>query len=236
LQRYARPGGDSTFAVIPNWERSEAFPAGNGPPPWEGAGIDLAGRFIVLYPGNAGYGHDLRTVVEAAERLRGEPVTLLFVGGGTRHAWLRREAARRNLDTLALHEYVPPEQRRAVLARADLALISLDERALGVMSPSKLHSCLGAALPVLYIGPAGSNVDEAIDRFGCGLRLSPGDATALADTIRDLARDAPRIIDLRRRARLAFERAYCDQATLPRFDDLLADLAGTEAGTRRRAA
>ena len=32
------------------------------------------------------------------------------------------------------------------------------------MSPSKLHANLAAGLPVLYVGPEGSNVDEAIKR------------------------------------------------------------------------
>ena len=48
------------------------------------------------------------------------------------------------------------------MAGADLALITLDDRGLGVMSPSKLHANLAAGLPVVYVGPEGSNVDEAI--------------------------------------------------------------------------
>ena len=53
------------------------------------------------------------------------------------------------------------------LVRTDVtdgvALITLDERSIGVMSPSKLHANLAAGLPVVYVGPQGSNVDEAIE-------------------------------------------------------------------------
>jgi hypothetical protein len=104
------------------------------------------------------------------------------------------------------------------MAGADAALITLHDDSLGVMSPSKLHANLAAGLPVLYVGPAGSNVDEAIERFGCGTSLREGDVAGLVTAIRGLRGDTT---DLRRRARAAFDAAYCDEATLPRFDALL---------------
>ena len=54
---------------------------------------------------------------------------------------------------------------------------------LGVMSPSKLHSNLAMGLPILYVGPEGGNVDEAIRRFGCGVSLRPGQTQEVADFI-----------------------------------------------------
>ena len=116
-----------------------------------------------------------------------------------------------------LRRYVPKEETPAVMAGADGALITLDERSLGVMSPSKLHANLAAGLPILYVGPSGSNVDEAITASGCGRSLREGDVDGLVDAVRGL-RDDPKA---RARARQAFEDRYCDEATLPRFDAIL---------------
>jgi len=220
---YAPPG--LPISVIPNWERAELFPDDDPPPPWPARErLRLAGRFVLLYMGNAGWGHAFRTVLEAAEQLRDEPVTLLFVGGGSQHGPLAAEVARRGLEHVVFHPYVPESERRSVLASADLALVTLDERALGVMSPSKLHACLAMRLPVLYVGPAGSNVDEAIARFGCGLSLREDQPARIAQLLRELRADPRRLAELRQRARQAFDAAYCDRQTLAQFDAVISSL------------
>jgi hypothetical protein len=111
-----------------------------------------------------------------------------------------------------------------------VALITLRDSSAGVMSPSKLHSNLAAGLPVLSIGPAGSNIDEALARFGCGVSLRNGDAEGAARFLRQLCASPARRVELGQRARKAFEQAYCDQQTLPAFSRLIARLASAPAG------
>jgi UDP:flavonoid glycosyltransferase YjiC (YdhE family) len=85
------------------------------------------------------------------------------------------------------------------------------------MSPSKLHANLAAGLPVVYVGPEGSNVDEAIQRHGVGRSLRHGDVEGLVRAVRELAADD----GVRARARRAFEEHYSDAAALPAFDAVL---------------
>ncbi len=159
--------------VVPNWERAALFPPTAAVEPWAGYDeLDTDERIVVLYLGNTGYGHRFDAVLDAAEELVDEAV-FVFVGGGARWAWLDAEVHARGLTrSVLLRGYVPKEETVAVMAGADLALITLDDRSLGIMSPSKLHANLAAGLPVLYVGPTGSNVDEAIERFGCGTQLA----------------------------------------------------------------
>lgn len=206
------------FVVIPNWERLALFPAGAAPAPrWSGFDeLPIGDRTVVLYLGNTGIGHRFDTVLEAAARLADQAV-FLFVGGGERWAELEAEATARGLTNVVFRTYVPKDETPAVMAGADIALITLHDRALGVMSPSKLHANLAAGLPVLYIGPEGSNVDEAITRFGAGRSLREGDVDGVVEAIHQLGSDPT----ARTRARKAFDAAYCDAATLPAFDRVL---------------
>jgi hypothetical protein len=219
--QYAAAPDRPPVVVIPNWERAELFPAGLTPAPWDGwseLGVTPgADRTIVLYLGNMGVGHRFDTVMGAAEQLRDEAV-FVFIGGGAKRAQLAAEVAARHLTNVVLHEYVPKEATASVMDGADAALITLHDDSLGVMSPSKLHANLAAGLPVLYVGPAGSNVDEAIARFECGTSLREGDVAGLVVAVRGLRAGTA---DLRRRARGAFDTAFCDTATLPRFDEVL---------------
>ena len=217
LSQYAAGPGQPPSSVIPNWERRALFPDAADVKPWAGyADLDLAGRTVVLYLGNTGVGHRFDTVLDAAGALREEAV-FVFVGGGARWDDLEVAVEDRGLENVVLHGYVPKDETPAVMAGADGALITLDERSLGVMSPSKLHANLAAGLPVLYVGPPGSNVDEAVTAMGCGHSLREGDVEGLVGAVRSL-RDDPAA---RARSRRAFEERYCDEATLPRFDAVL---------------
>ncbi|MBI2932597.1 MAG: glycosyltransferase family 4 protein [Planctomycetes bacterium] len=222
LSQYVTNGRILPTSIIPNWERADFFPADARPGAWKGREDPaLRGRFIVLYLGNAGTGHQFETVFDAAERLRGEPIAFLFVGGGSGWSGIEQAVRRRMLDNVVVHGYVPKEETLSVMAAADCALITLRDSMLGVMSPSKLHSSLAMGLPILYVGPEESNVDEAIRRFGVGASLRHGQADRLVAFVRRLKGDAQARQELRGRARRAFEEAYCDLRTLPQFDAVL---------------
>lgn len=205
--------------VIPNWERSDLY-AGSVPAPWHGyQRLGLSDRFIVLYLGNVGLGHDIDTVLGAAPELDADGVSFLFVGGGPR--WAELEEKSSGIDNVIVHPYIDKEHTPSVLAGASASLIGLDERALGVMSPSKLHGSLGMGVPVVYVGPDGSNVSEAIDRYGCGIAVNNGDVAGLVSAIRKWRTDPQLRDEAAHQARHAFETAYCDSATLPIWDGLL---------------
>ncbi len=218
---YAR-GGRPRLIVIPNWEPASRYPAGSQPRTWEGVErLGLQGKQVVLYLGNAGAGHRFDTLLQAAQRLPAAEHAFVFVGGGS--AWSDLAAARDSdrPASLSLEGYVPQDVLPSVLASADAALITLRDEMLGVMSPSKLHSALAMGLPILYIGPPGGNVHEAIERYGCGVSLRHGDVEGVVDFLSRLRSNPGARRDYVRRSRLAFETAYTDLVGLARFDTLL---------------
>ena len=236
---YARENPGVPVSVIPNWE-SRAFFDGRAPGgAWSPGGSDtLAGKFVVLYLGNAGYGHEFDTVLNAAERLRDDGVVFLFVGGGSKWESIASAKQKRGLTNVLMHGYVPKEQTPSVMSSAHCALTTLHDSMLGTMSPSKLHSNLAMGLPVVYVGPAGSNVDHAISRFDCGASFRHGDGEGVASFLRGLRGDEPRLARLRENARQAFDTAYSSEVCLPRFDAVIASVTGrvAEEGAARRGA
>lgn len=223
LMTYGERGGPPV-TVIPNWEPQSLYPCPGdhlpaGLPNWY-----PRDRFVVLYLGNAGSGHEFETVMDVADALRAEPVVFLFVGGGSRYEWLDAQRSARGLSNVELRGYVPKEETPTLLAASGCGLITLRRDALGVMSPSKLHAQLAMGLPVLYVGPEGSNVDEAVAGYGCGSSFRNGDKGGVLGFVRWLARDETGRRELGARARRAFEACYSDERCLPRFDAILKDL------------
>jgi colanic acid biosynthesis glycosyl transferase WcaI len=215
-------GGRPTGSVIPNWEPMALFPSDGIGDRWAGYDApELRGRSVVLYLGNLGYGHPVETIARAAQSLAPDgDVSFLFVGGGVRYAELADDVRGRGIDDVVLRDYVPKDVTPSVLAGAVAVLISLDDGSLGIMSPCKLHGGLAMGRPVIYVGPKGTNVDEAISTYGCGVSLRQGDAAGLTDAVRRLRDDHESAEEQSRNARKAFEEAYCDARTLPQFDAL----------------
>lgn len=221
-RHYTRVNPRLPVTIIPNWEEAAYFPPDSDPPAWaRGAELGLDGRFVIVYLGNMGYGHGFETVLDAAEMLRDEPVRFLFVAAGRRWEDVNAEKTHRGLDNVVMHGYVPKDQTPSVMASSDAALVTLRDEILGIMSPSKIHANLAAGLPLIYVGPATSNVDEAIASHGCGISLRHGQADELAGFVRRLVRDEPFRAELRASARRAFDASYCDRATLPLFDAVI---------------
>jgi colanic acid biosynthesis glycosyl transferase WcaI len=226
--QYIRSRGRPAASVIPNWEPLKLFPAELQAPAWNLPGeLGIEGHFIALYLGNAGFGHRFEIVMDAASRLQDDRVDFLFVGGGEKWPWLEKECFSRSLTNVHLQSYVPKELTPTIMAASDCALITMNEAALGVISPSKLHSNLAMGLPIIYIGPQGSNVDDAVQRFDVGCSLREDDLEGLVRFIRRIRSDPALYQHYTTNARRAFETEYADSASLPKFDQLISDLVGS---------
>ncbi|HLX61640.1 MAG TPA: glycosyltransferase family 4 protein [Planctomycetota bacterium] len=208
-------------SVVPNWERASMFPASSNGNSAHTPQFTTENPFKIIYLGNAGYGHNFDAVLDAAEMLRGAPVQFDFYGGGARWGGLVDDVAARKLGNMRMHGYVAKEDTPKLMATAHCALITLRDDALGVMSPSKLHSNLAMGLPVIYVGPEKSNVDDAIRRFGCGISLRHGQSAELAAFVRTLMTNEGAYEAFHASARRAFDEAYCDERTLPMFDAVI---------------
>jgi glycosyltransferase involved in cell wall biosynthesis len=214
----------STY-VIPNWEKTSQFPPDLTPDPWKAAANAVTDDdFIILYLGNAGFGHRFETIIDAAKRLVDEPIAFLFVGGGEKWSWIEQAKIGNNLRNIHLFPYIPKGLTPSALAMADCTLITMNDSSLGVISPSKLHAYMAMSLPTLYIGPEGSNVDEAIERFDAGASLRHGDVEGVVHFINELRTQPERLQVIRSNARRAFDTAFCDTQTLPQFDRILDQL------------
>ncbi len=224
MKTYGPADRNLPVAIIPNWEPMDRFPQ---PPPATRRLADrlgLDGHFIVLYMGNAGHAHRFDTVIAAARRLNERPVTFLFVGDGVQRRRIEAAAAEQGLSNIRFLGHVPEAEINDVLGAADAGMITLRDEALGAVSPSKLHTKLAAALPVIYLGPAGSNVDEAIHLHRCGLSIRHGQVHRLVESIERLMGDPAVRRDMGYRARKAFVHHFTERQALPRFDAMFEQL------------
>lgn len=184
----------------------------------------LEGKFVVMYSGNLGIGHDAKTLYLAAEELRNHPtIRFVFVGGGKRAEELRAYVQDKKLENVLIKPYQPRARLADLLSLGNVHMISLLERATGVMLPSKVYGIMGAGRPAIFVGSPRSEVAMVLTENNCGWVVKNDDVVGLAKLIESLP-DDPNLELMGRRGQAANERLYKDTRCLAAWQAMLEKL------------
>jgi colanic acid biosynthesis glycosyl transferase WcaI len=187
------------------------------------------GEFVVGYAGNLGIAQGLGIVLDAAERLRDEPVRFVCVGDGPLREELERERERRGLHRVELRPGIPVAQVGRFLQDCHALLVPLrDHPLLEAFIPSKLYDAMAVGRPAIVA--AGGEAARLVEETGAGVVVGPEDGDALARAVRELASDPDRAAGLARAGRDA-ARGLARSRQLERLEQVLRAAAGHEAGT-----
>ncbi|MDQ3524036.1 MAG: hypothetical protein M3451_03160 [Chloroflexota bacterium] len=151
----------------------------------------MAGRKAILYSGNWGEAHDHETFVEGYRRFSA-------MHPGVASLWLNATGSRVAAVVAAMEEHglacvrtppVPLESLPGVLCAADVHLITLEDRFVGYVMPSKVYGCIASGRPVLFVGSEDSDV-HALCRDALPparyRRVATGDPEAVARALAQL--------------------------------------------------
>ena len=129
----------------------------------------LSSKFVVMYSGNHSPCHPLDTLLEAAERLadRNE-IAFCFVGGGSEFKKVQERVRDRSLSNVLCLPYQPFEKLSASLSAADLHVVVMGDKYVGIVHPCKVYNVLAVGIPFLYIGPTRSHVQDIIAQATSG--------------------------------------------------------------------
>ena len=100
--------------------------------------------------GTHGMAHGLGTLLEAADRLRGENVHILMLGDGAEKKALQTRAMAMGLDNLTFLDSVPKEEVARYWSLLDASIIQLRKTPLFETTiPSKMFEAMGMGIPIL---------------------------------------------------------------------------------------
>lgn len=184
-----RPRGrlSHKMVVIPPWPHEDvieplkhednAFRHRNG----------LDGKFVVMYSGNHSPSNPLKTLLDAAVRLKDDnDLRFLFVGGGNGKKEVEAYIVQHNLRNVISLPYQPLADLRYSLSAADVHVVSLGLDMVGIIHPCKVYGAMAVARPVLFFGPKPSHVSDLLDNHQFGAHVSHGDVDGAVNAINKL--------------------------------------------------
>ena len=144
-----------------------------------------AARFMVGLSGNLGFTHDPVIVLEAARLLRNDAdIHFLLSGWGIGFERLKEMQSEADLPNVTLVDRVADENLEAFLSAADIWLIPYRKNVAGISIPSRFYNLLAVGRPVLIVSEPGAEAALTVTEHDVGWVVTPGDASALARTIR----------------------------------------------------
>lgn len=186
--------------------------------------LQLGRKFVVSYVGTHGMAHGLETVLQCADRLRGNPdIAFLFVGDGAERDRLIGLAESLRLENVHFVGVQPRERIPFYIATSDVSLVPLRRKRLfEKVLPSKLFEIMGCSRPVI-LGVEGE-AQRAVEESGAGICVQPENPAALEHAILELYRDPNRADELGRAGRDFVRRRFCRDQLAHAYLDVLHNL------------
>ncbi len=140
----------------------------------------LSDKFVVMYSGNHSPCHPLDTMLGAARVLQTRSdIVFCFVGGGSELVKVR-ESGLANVKCLP---YQPLSELSNSLSAADLHVVVMGEKFVGIVHPCKVYNILAVGGPTLYIGPEPSHVTDIASQHGTFFRMHHSEVDAVVAAI-----------------------------------------------------
>jgi glycosyltransferase involved in cell wall biosynthesis len=187
-------------------------------------------KLALLYSGTMGRAHDFRPLLDLARACRarsGDAVAFCFSSRGNRQDELA--AALTPDDTnVSLVPFADEAELEPRLAAADLHLVSLQPAWAGVVVPSKFFGSLAVGRPVLYAGPADSEIARWIAEHDIGLPVA-GDLAPVVERLHMLANRPADLSRWQANAFAVYQRAFSKRVVNDHWNETLRALVARRA-------
>ncbi len=155
------------------------------------ARLHLGVRFVAIYAGTHGFSHDLDSLLAIAHTLQREgddSIALVLVGDGSDKGRVQQRARELRLTTMHFLDPVPREQLPAVLAAADVDLITF--RRIDVnrgVIPIKMYDGMACGKPIVLA--IEGEARTILERAQAGITTDPENPEQILAALRTLQAD-----------------------------------------------
>ena len=217
--------GAKRVELIPNGADPSMFDPSND-------GLDfrrahhLEDQFIALYAGAHGMSNDLDVVLDAAKLLAdAKNIHIVLLGDGKEKAALQARAGQMQLSNVSFLPSVPKSEMSQALAASEACIAILKPlEEYKTTYPNKVFDYMAAGRPIVLA--IDGVIREVVEAAQCGIFSEPGDPSAMADALRQLASDPQTSRQMGLNGRKYLEQNFSREVIGEKLVDLLEEITG----------
>ena len=193
------PIGVDTKRLKPIEKKENKFCVENG----------LSDKFVVLYSGKMGLGHNIEMILEAAGKVKQyKDIVFVFIGFGPKYVIIEQHIKNSRSDNIMLLPLQSEEMFPYSMACGDIGVVSQEASMAHLFMPSKVYSMMACGEAIIGIGTDKDDLSQLIKKDAIGISIVNGSADSLAESIVALYKDKETLRKYKNASRKAAEEKY----------------------------
>ena len=181
----------------------------------------LTDKFVVLYSGKMGVGHNIELILEAAEKLKGnKDICFVFIGEGPKYSVVENFIAEHNSENIKLFPLQPNDVFPYSMTCGDVGIVSQEAEMAHLFMPSKTYSMMACGQAIVGIGTDHDDLYRLIKTEKIGVSVTEANADMLVTSINDLFCDQAVLTKYQKNARATAEEKFGLDAIQDRYSRL----------------
>lgn len=185
----------------------------------------LTDKFVVLYSGKMGVGHNIELILAASLLLKQyTDIKFVFIGNGSKYELVKRFIAENNSSNILLLPLQPEETFPYSMACGDIGIVSQEASMAHLFMPSKTYSMMACGEAIIGIGSEHDDLKCLIERANVGFNISRKDVRYLTTCILKLYDNSDMLNSFKSNARRIAESEYSISMMQSRYSKLFNSL------------
>lgn len=181
----------------------------------------LINKFVVLYSGKMGYGHNIEMILKAAEMLKDyENIAFVFIGEGPKYMETERFIKEHELRNAMLLPFQPDEIFPYSMACGDVGVVSQEMSMAHLFMPSKTYSMMASGMAIIGICSEHDDLQSLICESQCGKSITSLDEKELVHAILEMYQEKEQLEVYKRNSLREVRDKYSKEAIVKRYEKL----------------
>ena len=186
---------------------------------------NLLSKFIVLYSGKMGIGHNIECILQASELLRDiSDIHFVFIGDGEKYNTVKRYIKDNDVCNISLFPLQPLSVFPYSMACGDIGIVSQEAYMSHLFMPSKAYSMMACGLSLIGISSGYDDLSALIKNNHIGYVVEDSSPVTLAEYIKDLYLHKEKLCNMKLRARNIAESDYSAEVVKKFYVNLFGEL------------
>ncbi len=175
---------------------------------------NLSDKFVVLYSGKMGMGHNIEVILEASKFFKDKTdICFVFIGNGDKYTFVERFIK----DTTATNIKLFPLQAEDIfpysMACGDIGIVAQETSMAHLFMPSKTYSMMACGEAIIAICSEHDDLNELLKSCEHGIAVANATPESVASAISDLYENKKKL-ELMKHSSRKFSEEYCSNDIL----------------------
>lgn len=170
---------------------------------------NLKDKFVVLYSGKMGIGHNIELILEAAVKLQSiSQIQFVFIGEGPKYSVVERFIEENQCQNILLLPLQSNEVFPYSMACGDVGIVTQETKMAHLFMPSKTYSMMACGQAIIGLGTDKDDLYHLIQENEIGISITKQDSTILAEEIKHLFYKTSDLVKYQQNARIVAKEQF----------------------------